>query len=120
MFTINRTIKKLLFIILGILITSSGYCQDAQQLIGQVAQVYTGSDGSSSGLVGGFSMWGLIGGILFGSIGFGVFIYGKKNSEFRPMLIGIALMVYPYFLRGTIALYLVGISLTAALYFFRE
>jgi hypothetical protein len=112
--------KKLLLILLGILHTSSGYCQDTQQLIGKVAQMYTGSDHSGSGLIGGFSMWGLMGGILFGTIGFGVFIYGKRNSEFKPMLIGIALMVCPYFLRGTIALYLAGLGLMAALYFFRE
>jgi hypothetical protein len=112
--------KKLLFIIFGVFFATSAYCQDTQQLIGQMAEVYTGSDLSSSGLIGGFSMWGLMGGILFGSIGFGVFIYGKKNSELKPTLIGIALMIYPYFLRGTIALYLVGIGLTAALYFFRD
>ncbi|MCA9406668.1 MAG: hypothetical protein KC684_09025 [Candidatus Omnitrophica bacterium] len=65
-------------------------------------------------------MWGLIGGFIFSGIGFVAFIYGKKNTEYKPMMIGIALMVYPYFLRGTLALYLVGIGLTAILYFFRE
>jgi len=100
--------------------TSKGYCQDVQHLLGQVANVYAGSEASGNGLIGGFSMWGLMGGILFGSIGFIAFIYGKRNSEFRPMIIGILLMAYPYFLRQTIALFLVGIALTAALYFFRE
>jgi len=113
--------KYLGFIIVVILLfTSQGYCQDTQQLIGQVAKIYAGSDGSNSGLIGGFSAWGLIGGVLFGGIGFIAFIYGKRNSEFKPMFIGILLMAYPYFIRGTIALYLVGIVLTAALYFFRE
>jgi hypothetical protein len=102
------------------LFASQGFCQDTQQLIGEVAEIYTGGDASGGGLILGFSLWGLIGGILFSCIGFVAFVYGKRNTEFRPMLIGIGLMAYPYFLRGTLALYLVGIALTAALYFFRE
>jgi len=58
--------------------------------------------------------------IIFGAIGFAVFLYGKKNKFFRPMIIGFALMAYPYFISGTFFLYLVGIALTAALYFWRE
>jgi len=57
--------------------------------------------------------------IIFGAIGFAVFLYGKKNKSFRPMIIGIALMVYPYFISGTFLLYFIGIVLTAALYFWR-
>ena len=58
--------------------------------------------------------------IIFGVIGTAVFLYGKKNKFLRPMIIGVALMVYPYFFSGTLAIYLVGIALTAALYFWRE
>ena len=58
--------------------------------------------------------------IIFGMIGFVVFMHGKKNKFFRPMIIGVALMVYPYFISGTFLLYFVGITLTAALYFWRE
>jgi len=112
---------KILFLIfLGIGISSWSYGQEAQQLIGQMAKIYTGTDQASSGLIGGFSTWGLIGGFLFGSIGFIAFMYGKKNTAYIPALIGIALMSYPYFVRGTIALYLAGTGLTAGLYFFRE
>ena len=57
---------------------------------------------------------------IFGAIGFAVFLYGKKNKSVRPMIIGAALMVYPYFISGTFFLYLVGIALTTALYFWRE
>jgi hypothetical protein len=57
---------------------------------------------------------------IFGTIGFAVFLYGKKNKLFRPMIIGAALMAYPYFISETFFLYLVGIILTAALYFWRE
>lgn len=86
----------------------------------EAAKIYTGIDPSKPGLIAGFSIWGLVISFLFSGIGFIAFMYGKKNTEFKPMLIGIALMIYPYFLRSTLTLTLVGIALTAALYFFRE
>ena len=58
--------------------------------------------------------------IIFGAVGFVAFIYGKKNAFWRPMVIGIALMAYPYFISGALMLYLIGIALTALLYFWRE
>ena len=58
--------------------------------------------------------------IIFGTIGFVVFVYGKKNRLVRPLVIGIALMAYPYFISGTFFLYLVGIGLTAVLFFWRD
>jgi hypothetical protein len=62
----------------------------------------------------------IIGYILFGGIGFVAFSYGKKSALFRPMVIGLALMLYPYFVPRTLGIYLVGIALTAALYFWRD
>ena len=58
--------------------------------------------------------------LIFGAIGFVAFVYGKKNTFWRTMIIGIALIVYPYFVSGTTVLYLVGIVLTAVLYFWKE
>jgi len=69
---------------------------------------------------GDFSTAKIFAWIIFGAIGFAVFLYGKKNKSFRPMIIGVALMVYPYFISGTFLLYLVGILLIVALYFWRE
>jgi hypothetical protein len=65
--------------------------------------------------------WGkTVAGIIFGGIGFVAFVYGKKNALWRPMVIGIVLMAYPYFVSGTVAFYLLGIGLSAALFFWRE
>jgi hypothetical protein len=60
--------------------------------------------------------WGLI----FGSIGFGYFLYGKKQGSAVPLACGIALMVYPYFV-GSSALAMIGIGvvLIAIPYFVR-
>jgi hypothetical protein len=62
----------------------------------------------------------LIGNLLFSSIGFVAFIYGKRLSLWRPMFGGLALMVIPYFIGDTTALYLAGTAATAVLFFFRE
>ncbi len=77
---------------------------------------------AASGLpqAGSFDLAKIAAYVVFGAIGFVAFVYGKKNKLFRPMIIGFALMVYPYFISGTFFLYLVGIALTAALYFWRE
>ena len=57
--------------------------------------------------------------VIFGTIGLCAFIYGKKNSSLKPLMLGVALMAYPYFITGTLGLYLVGIILSALLYFWR-
>lgn len=69
---------------------------------------------------GDFSAGKIFACIIFGAIGSGAFVYGKKDGNYRPMVIGVALIAYPYFIPGTFFLYLVGIALTAALYFWRE
>ncbi len=62
----------------------------------------------------------LFGMILFGGIGMGAFVYGKKSGLMKPIIIGIALMAYPYFVEGTWLIFLIGAVLTAALFFFRD
>jgi hypothetical protein len=67
-----------------------------------------------------FSGANLIGGLLFGSIGFVAFIYGKRMHVWKPMFLGLALMAYPYFVANDIALFAIGAVGTAALFLFRE
>jgi hypothetical protein len=61
----------------------------------------------------------LLWGVLFGSVGLGFFVYGKKQSMIVPLVFGLALMVYPYFMPNTIALVVMGLVLVAIPYFFR-
>ena len=93
------------------------WAQDTSQVISEMAQAY-GVD--TSGGIMGFSAWALFGAIVFGGVGFVAFVYGKKNQEMRPMLLGLVLMVYPYFVKQTFWLYVVGALMCAALYFWRE
>ena len=60
-------------------------------------------------------MWGVI----FGSIGLGFFVYGKKQKAVIPLLCGIVLMVLPYFIPNIYILVLSGIVLIAAPFFIR-
>jgi len=58
-------------------------------------------------------------GMLFGSVGLGYFIYGKKQQRLVPLFCGLSLMIYPYFISNTIVLVLIGGLLSAAPYFIR-
>jgi len=51
--------------------------------------------------------------VLFSSIGAGYFLYGRKQAQVIPLLTGIALCVYPYFLSNGYAIVIVGLLLTA-------
>ena len=57
----------------------------------------------------------LFGQILFGPIGLAAFIYGKKQSSFKAMLLGVAISAYPYFVAETWLLYAIGGVLTVLL-----
>ncbi len=61
----------------------------------------------------------LLWGLLFGSVGLGFFVYGKKQTKIVPFVCGIALMVYPYFMPNAVTLVLTGLVLVAITYFFR-
>ncbi len=61
----------------------------------------------------------LLWGLLFGSIGLGFFIYGKKQRMVVPLVCGLLLMIFPYFVSNAILLVASGIVLVAIPYFFR-
>ena len=49
--------------------------------------------------------------VLFGSIGLGYFIYGKRQQKLIPLFTGIALNVFPFFMSNVYALVIVGVIL---------
>jgi hypothetical protein len=61
----------------------------------------------------------LIWGLLFGSIGIGFFIYGRKQGVVVPLICGLALMIFPYFVSDTILRIAAGILFIAIPYFVR-
>lgn len=61
----------------------------------------------------------LLWGLLFGSIGLGFFMYGRKQKAVVPLLCGLALMFFPYFVANTILLVAIGGALIVIPYFVR-
>jgi len=61
----------------------------------------------------------LLWGLLYGSIGLGFFIYGRKQRAVVPLICGLALMIFPYFVANTILLVAIGAVLIAVPYFVR-
>jgi len=53
-------------------------------------------------------------GILTGAVGMGYFIYGKRQTKFAPLLAGMMLCVYPYFIDSVLWLVVIGVVLMAA------
>jgi len=57
--------------------------------------------------------------VLFGAIGMGYFVFGKRQRAIVPLCIGIALFVFPYFVASVTSLLIIGVVLVAIPYFIR-
>jgi hypothetical protein len=55
--------------------------------------------------------WTLFLMVVFGAVGLGYFIYGKKRGKPIALVSGLTLMIYPYFVTGRLAMVLVGLVL---------
>jgi hypothetical protein len=53
-------------------------------------------------------------GMLAGVFGVAYFVYGKKQTKLVPMVAGVLLCIYPYFIDSVLWLSIVGILLIAA------
>ena len=84
---------------------------DIATALGNVSGVGSGND---------FNIALMMAWMIFGGVGFVAFVYGKKEQNYRALVIGLVLMIYPYFGLNTMANYVVGILLCVALYVFRE
>jgi len=57
--------------------------------------------------------------VLFSSVGLGFSMYGKKQSAVVPLVCGLILMIFPYFISNIILLVVVGFALMAFPFFVR-
>jgi hypothetical protein len=62
----------------------------------------------------------LLWGFLFGSFGIGFFVYGKRQEKLVPLICGLVLMVFPYFVSNAVLMVVIGAALMAIPYFFRS
>ena len=61
----------------------------------------------------------IVWGMLFGAIGAGYMVYGKRQRAIVPLACGLALMLFPYFVTSTWGLVLIGAALMAIPYYVR-
>ena len=61
----------------------------------------------------------LVWSVLFGGFGIGFFSYGRKQRLATPLVTGIVLMAYPYFMPNVTVMVIVGVILIALPYFVR-
>jgi hypothetical protein len=58
----------------------------------------------------------LLASMAIGCVGLVAFLYGKKQSRLPQMVVGVALMVYPYFVSNLIIMAAIAAALLVALF----
>jgi hypothetical protein len=64
--------------------------------------------------------YNLLAGFIFGTLGWGSFSYGRKLDLWKPRAIGLALMIYPYFITINWLLWGTGGVLLVLLWFHHD
>jgi hypothetical protein len=67
-----------------------------------------------------FSASYLFANVLWGSIGVGFFIYGKKQSSFVPLIGGVAMIGVSYFINSALLMSLVSVAIIGAIWFLSD
>lgn len=63
------------------------------------------------------SMSSILAGVIFGLIGYWVYRQGKRNSNMKVLMVGLVLMVYPYFTPGPAWDWSLGFGLCGLAYY---
>ena len=58
--------------------------------------------------------------LVWGSVGLGYFIYGKKQQSLSPMIGGIVMMIVSYLIGSALWMSLVCLGILGAVYFFMK
>jgi hypothetical protein len=67
-----------------------------------------------------FSTSSLFASLLWGSVGVGYFVYGKKQQSMSPMIGGIVMVIVSYFISSALLMSLVCLGIVGAVYFFAK
>jgi hypothetical protein len=60
--------------------------------------------------------WSLLSGLIIGLFGMGLLMYGKKQSSFRCIGVGLAMCIFPYFITSIAAMWLCTAACLGALW----
>jgi hypothetical protein len=58
--------------------------------------------------------------LFFGSVGAGMFLYGRKAARMVPLVAGLGLIVVPYFIPNVIAMAVVCVAMAVLPWIIRE
>lgn len=64
--------------------------------------------------------YSILAGLVFGTLGWGAFSYGRRLDLWQPRAIGLALMAYPYFISNRWLLWGIGAVLLLILWRYHE
>jgi len=62
----------------------------------------------------------LVLGFFVSLVGLAAFVYGRKTSQFVPLIGGVILMIYPYFVPNVYAMGLIAIVVVIGMVLFRD
>lgn len=65
-----------------------------------------------------FDLSSLIAGLLFGIVGYGIFGHARKRKNVPVTLVGVCLMIYPYFVEGAFLNWLIGFLFCGVAFYF--
>lgn len=85
-----------------------GQLDKANEMLGEKTNFSSEKD------TGGYDTTSLVLSMLWGAIGAGYFIYGKKQSRLVFLLCGIVLCVFPIFVSGSTVSLILGLAMTIA------
>lgn len=60
----------------------------------------------------------LFAGMIVSTVGVGYLMYGRRQSRFVPLVAGVVLCIYPYFVDDWLWLAVIGVPLLVAPFFF--
>jgi hypothetical protein len=67
-----------------------------------------------------FTAGSLFASVIWGAIGLGLFVYGKKQQAIVPLLGGLVLMAMTYLVSSALTMSLAGIAVLAGIYIFEK
>ena len=64
-----------------------------------------------------FTAGWMLASLLVSSVGFGLFIYGKKQERIPQLIAGLAMMIYPAFVSSPVLMLAIGVALVGGVWF---
>jgi hypothetical protein len=110
--------KRIILLILAAMAAGCAYADELSDVTGM--SLTASLPPAAQALIGGFSVWGMVWGTLFGAVGVFAFLYGKKKANAPFIFIGVLLCIYPFVVRDAMITFIVGALLSGSLYFFRR